>query len=120
MNRVSTVGIIGNKLRSDCNVSLKITDSGGTRINLKSKVAVEYGRSIMALAKKELGFFDIKNAEMEIEDFGALPFVLSARIETAIRRCFPDTDKEFLPEFSDKCLYKTSRDRFRRTRLYIP
>ncbi|RLC47239.1 MAG: citrate lyase ACP [Candidatus Cloacimonadota bacterium] len=120
MNRVSTVGIMGSKLRSDCNISLKITDLGGIRINLKSKVAVEYGRSIMALVKDELEFFDIKNAEIEIEDFGALAFVLSARIETAVRRCFPDTKKEFLPEFSDKCLYKTSRERFRRSRLYVP
>lgn len=115
-----TVGILGEKKNLDCNIELTIKDSGGIKIDLKSRVEAFYGDSIRKLIHTELSFFGIKNVRITVEDYGALPFVIQARIETAIKRAIPDINKEFLPEFSDKCLYGSSRDRFRRSRLYLP
>ena len=115
-----TVGILGEKKNLDCNIELTIKDSGGIKIDLKSRVEAFYGDSIRKLIHTELSFFGIENVRITVEDYGALPFVIQARIETAIKRAIPDINKEFLPEFSDKCLYGSSRDRFRRSRLYLP
>ena len=115
-----TVGILGEKKNLDCNIELTIKDSGGIKIDLKSRVEAFYGDSIRKFIHTELSFFGIENVRITVEDYGALPFVIQARIETAIKRAIPDINKEFLPEFSDKCLYGSSRDRFRRSRLYLP
>ncbi|MBM3324902.1 MAG: citrate lyase ACP, partial [Calditrichaeota bacterium] len=49
---------------------------------------------------------------------GALPFTLMARIEAAALRV--GVKKRFLPEMKPYCSYGTHRDRFRRSRLYLP
>lgn len=116
----ATVGTLGEEKVVDCNIHLKIKRSGGIDLELKSKVDVTYGKSIRQLVHKGLSFFGIDNAKIVIDDYGAYPFVMQARIETVVKRALPDVDNEFLPEFSDKCLYKSSMDRFRRTRLYLP
>ncbi len=48
-----------------------------------------------------------------------MPFVLSARIEAAVKQLI-DTDKEYLPELREENMYGTSRERFRFSRLYLP
>ena len=56
---------------------------------------------------------------MEIVDRGALPLVLAARIEAAIKGCL-DSDKEYLLDFIPENLSFTTRDQTRRSRLYLP
>jgi citrate lyase subunit beta/citryl-CoA lyase len=61
----------------------------------------------------------VKNAQVSIHDEGALPFVISARIETAINRSGLGTGKKVLPERA--ALPEPSpKDRLRRSRLYVP
>jgi len=120
MSLRSEAGRKGKDIRSDCWVSLEIRDSGGIEINLQSKVESLYGRSIRKLIADELEYFGIHHAKVEMEDSGALPFVLMARIETAVKRAKPHIRKEFLPEMKSYCTYTTERDRFRRSRLYLP
>ena len=61
----------------------------------------------------------VRHARVQIEDEGALPFVIAARIEAAVtaRRTGQGTrvlpDRVPLPEAS-------ARDRLRRSRLYVP
>jgi len=105
---------------SDCCVHLEIKESGGIKIELKSKVESMYGKAIRDTVKKMMKFFGIKNALLNVEDSGSLPFVLTARIEAAVKKCFPKKKEEFLAPIHPKNLYKVKRDRFRRTRLYIP
>lgn len=105
---------------SDCWVHLEIKKSGGIKIELKSKVESMYGKAIRKTAEKILRFFGITNARLTIEDSGSLPFVLTARIEAAIRKCFPAKEEEFLAPVIPQNLYEVTRDRFRRSRLYIP
>ncbi len=109
----------GERVRSDCFVSIEMTQSGGKQIVLKSRVEVMYGNSIRALASEMLDFYAIQNAVLSIEDSGALPFVLMARIEAAIRQVLK-TDREFLPEMLEVNKYRTKRDAFRFSRLYLP
>jgi len=54
------------------------------------------------------------------EDYGALPYTIAARVESAIKNIFPETETEFLLPFNKKSLYKTKKDRLRRSRLYLP
>ncbi len=110
----------GDKVRSDCYVEFRTKRSGGLKIEVKSKVQSMFGKSIRNLAEEMLNFFEIKNAELYIEDYGALEPTLMARIEIAIKRALPKIEKEFLPAFNKKNKYKTTKDRLRRSRLYLP
>ncbi|OYD16044.1 citrate lyase ACP [candidate division WOR-3 bacterium JGI_Cruoil_03_44_89] len=120
MTKTCDAGRCGEKIRSDCFVSLELRDSGGIELGLKSKVEVMYGGSIRELCLDVLETLGVKNAVVTIEDQGALPFVISARLETAVKRCLPDNDGEYLPEMLDCSTYKSQRRRFRRSRLYLP
>jgi|APTNR8051073442_1049403.scaffolds.fasta_scaffold00093_15 citrate lyase subunit beta/citryl-CoA lyase len=116
---IATAGNNGDKDRSDCHVSLELTKSGGIKIDLQSKVKSLYGESIVALSKEVLKFFGVDHAAIKIEDKGALPFVLAARLEAVIKQVVK-TDKEYLPEILPENKYATTRERFRITRLYLP
>jgi citrate lyase subunit beta/citryl-CoA lyase len=117
--KTSEAGNKGKEARSDCFVSLELTSKGGIELSVQSKVKSMYGNSIADLCKKVLSHFEIKNAKIAIEDNGALPFVIAARIEAAIKACVK-TDKEFLPDFLKQNNYQTTKDRNRFSRLYLP
>lgn len=112
-------GNYGPKVRSDCEITLELTPRGGIAISLNSKVSVLYGESIKTLINEGLRFFGIQNAKVTINDSGALPFVISARLESAVKQLIK-TDLAFLPEFLKENAYSSERDRFRFSRLYIP
>jgi citrate lyase subunit beta/citryl-CoA lyase len=116
----SSAGPRGETVRSDCYVELELKESGGVKLNLKSKVESMYGESIRELIFDMCKFFSLKNAKVTVEDYGALPFTIAARFETAIKRALPRTKKEYLLPFSKKSTYKTTKDRLRRSRLYLP
>jgi len=119
MAEVATTGNKGKGIRSDCFVTLELTTGGGIQLQLESKVGVMYGESIKKQALEMMQFFGIENASLKIEDFGALPFVLSARIEAAIKKIIK-TEKEFLFPLLESNKYNTNRDRNRFSRLYLP
>lgn len=114
-----TAGNAGPKVRSDCEITLELKERGGIEIDLTSKVKALYGDSITSLCREVLTFFKIRNARVTVTDSGALPFVIAARIEAAVRR-LKDTNLEFLPELIKENMYSTTGDRFRFSRLYLP
>ncbi|MCI0513166.1 aldolase/citrate lyase family protein [candidate division KSB1 bacterium] len=120
MPLIAEAGRRGPDVRSDCWMKLELRDTDGIQINLTSKVDVMYGADIRQLAVEVLHFFDIHHAVLEINDQGALPFVLLARLETVIKRCLPELKGEYLPPVRGHCTYPSARERFRRTRLYLP
>jgi citrate lyase subunit beta/citryl-CoA lyase len=120
MSLSAEAGRKGVDVRSDCWIKLTQTESGGVQFQLKSKVKSMYGSSIENLLLNGLKFFKIDKIIVELEDSGALPFTIMARLETAVHRLKLDDDKQWLPEFRDFCKYTTIRDRFRRSRLYLP
>jgi citrate lyase subunit beta/citryl-CoA lyase len=66
-----------------------------------------------------LRFFGINNALLAVDDSGALPFVISARVESAVKQLI-DTELNYLPGFTVENGYSTEYDRFRFSRLYLP
>jgi len=117
--KIYTAGDNNPKTRSDCFVTLEIKEKGGINIELKSKVKGLFGDSIEELCKKEIKFFGIENAEIKIEDTGALDFTIAARIESAVKQAI-ETDKEFLLDILEENKYKTKKEDFRFSRLYLP
>ncbi len=120
MQKSAEAGRKGPDVRSDCWISISLTDAGGIKISINSKVKALFGSAINNLINDGLAFFEITNAVVEIEDFGALPFVLMARFETVVRRLQVDRGREWLPEFRHICQYETNSERLRRSRLYLP
>lgn len=118
MGKVVEVG--KKETSSDCWVRLEIKERGGLKIEIRSKVKSMYGEAISKTAEDMMNFFKIENASLFIEDGGSLPFVLTARIEAAVRQCFPQKKEEYLAPVDPKNVYQVERDRFRRSRLYIP
>lgn len=117
-----TKGIAGNngdKDRSDCLITLELAKSGGMRVNLLSKVKSLFGDSIISQCKEILSFFEIEHVLLTVEDKGALPFVIAARLEAAIKQVI-STNREYLPKALPENEYSTSRDRYRISRLYLP
>lgn len=115
----ATAGNRGDTVRSDCFVQIIKTEHHATEIRLRSKVESLYGDSIRDLCHEVLSHYNLRNVLVEIEDKGALPFVIAARLEAAIRQ-LTGTDESFLLPVETKNLHRTSRDRTRRTRLYLP
>jgi len=117
--KIANAGNKGQKVRSDCQVSIELLNDGGVQIDLKSKVKFMFGNDIEARIKKVLSFFDVANARVAIEDSGALPFVMAARLEAAIKKLIK-TNKDFLYDVIAENQYQTTKDQFRFSRLYLP
>ncbi|HVO72537.1 MAG TPA: aldolase/citrate lyase family protein [Ignavibacteriaceae bacterium] len=120
MKMIESSGKRGENVRSDCYFEIELKNSGGVKIDIKSKVSSMYGESINKLIREMSAFFKLKNAEIYFEDSGALPFIIAARFEAVIKRINPGIEDEYLIRFNEKNLYKTSKDRLRRSRLYLP
>lgn len=132
----------GADIRSDCWVRIQPTDSGGIQLQLKSKVEAMYGDAIRRQVGHVLADLGVGHARVELEDAGALPWVIAARLEAAVRRfrgAGPQPAgkatmaglggagvgavlpvREHLPRWSPGARYGTTRERFRRSRLYLP
>lgn len=118
-DQFSEAGNRGDRVRSDCWVGITTGQSGGIQVEMKSKVQVMYGKANLELVNDLLAFFNLKHARVEIEDSGAPPFVIMARMESAIKKLALDNGKRYLPEWLFPAKPST-RDRFRRSRLYLP
>jgi citrate lyase subunit beta/citryl-CoA lyase len=114
-----TAGRSGKDVRSDLAVHFTPRSSGGIEIELVSRVSTYYGDSIRAQALDVLRQMSVVDAQVKIEDEGALPFVISARVEAAVRRAWGGKGKRVLPERTSK-QPSSQRDRLRRSRLYLP
>jgi len=105
--------------RSDCYVELAITKGKGIKINLTSRVEALYGDSIRSLVSDVVHHLGINHAEIFIDDRGAVPFVITARVEAAAKKALPELDKAYFLQARVK-QKDAIRDRLRRTRLYLP
>ncbi len=120
MSSRGEAGSRGAKVRSDCWVAVDIRDEGGLDLRVTSKVDGMYGRRIRARLTAGCEALGLTHAVVEVEDMGALEWVLDARLECAARRALPDLKAEFLPPMSDRSSTEVRRDRLRRSRLYLP
>jgi citrate lyase subunit beta/citryl-CoA lyase len=119
VSKTFCAGRSGKDVRSDLAVSFTPRTTGGIEIELISRVATYYGDSIRAQVRDVLAQMGVADAHVKIEDEGALPFVISARVEVAVRRAWHGKGKRVLPERTAH-LPSSQRDRLRRSRLYLP
>ena len=112
-------GHCGKDIRSDLHVAIEPRDNGGQEIALQSRVGLYYGDAILAQTRDVLGSLGVKHARVSIHDEGALPFVISARIEVAAKRAGLSDEKKALPERLP-VPPASARERLRRSRLYLP
>src|SRR5271157_2972450 len=117
--RRAEAGRAGGDVRSDLHVSFEERASGGIEIGLRSRVELYYGEVIRQQARDVLRALGVEHAFIEIVDEGALPFVIAARIEAAVRRAGLGLGKSALPEVMTLPA-PSARDRLRRSRLYLP
>ncbi len=118
-DKLALIGNKGKGVRSDCHITLELTTSGGIQLELLSKVESMYGEEIRKLLFDILAFYGIENTRLLVEDSGALPPVMAARMEAAIRVLL-QTDKEYLLPMLTENEYPTAFDRNRFSRLYLP
>ncbi|HPQ39350.1 MAG TPA: aldolase/citrate lyase family protein, partial [bacterium] len=109
----------GDSVRSDCWIGITPVESGGMDFRLESKTGILYSAAIRKQIEELAAFFELENAVIEVDDTGAVPYVIAARFEAAVRRLGLDKGKRFIldPLYS---VPENRRDRFRRSRLYLP
>src|SRR3989442_6474528 len=124
--QTAEAGHWGKDVRSDLDVAIEPREGGGVEITVESRVAPYYGDSIRAQARQVLESLGVKHARVVIHDEGALPFVISARIETAVRRAGLAGEGARATQAEQKALPQkialpeaSARDRLRRSRLYF-
>jgi citrate lyase subunit beta/citryl-CoA lyase len=107
------------EVRSDLSVRFEERSSGGIDIDLRSRVNLYYGENIRRQVRDVLRTLGVEHAHVAIIDEGALPFVIAARVEAAVRRAGLGQGKSALPE-AMPLPAPSARDRLRRSRLYLP
>lgn len=138
---VASAGRRDPDVRSDLWVELELRKSGGIELDIKSKVDFMYGEANRKLVLDTLKTLGVQHAHVTIEDTGALPFVIMARLETAVRRALgqpgsggqgskgsglnprtpePQNPPPCLPQPGPSFALPSARDRWRRSRLYLP
>ncbi len=114
-----SAGRQGPEVRSDCRVTLQPLRSGGLALSVRSKVAPYYGAAIDEQLRAALKALGVRHARLELDDAGALPFVLAARLEAAARRAGISGGDARPPRLAPVPA-PSARDRRRRSRLYVP
>ncbi|MBN1859115.1 hypothetical protein JW848_07925, partial [Candidatus Bipolaricaulota bacterium] len=105
---------IGTDNKGDCTVCVTRGKAG---IRIEAKPLVEPG--LRNLVEHVVGRCNGDEADVAVADFGALDYVVAARVETAMRvagagrSCSEGPSSGFARE-------ATGADRLRRTRLYVP
>lgn len=116
--RTAGAGRLGKDVRSDLHVKFEPNGSK-LEIELTSRVGLYYGDNIRQQTHAVAEALGVTTGKLTITDEGALPFVIGARIEAAIRRAGLGNGKKWLPE---KTVHPehSAKDRMRRSRLYLP
>jgi citrate lyase subunit beta/citryl-CoA lyase len=105
---------VGSDAKADCFVVARRAKRASLVVSTKNRDLLEPG--IRTVAESILDTLGAPAVEVEVQDVGALDYVLAARIEAAVRSLFPDARSEGgLVE-----RLASSADRPRRSRLYAP
>jgi len=114
----AAAGPLGEDVRSDVHVHYR-PGAAPLEIAVTSKVDYLYGGAIAAAAQRAADAFAVTSGRLEINDQGALEWVLLARLEACLRRA-GCAGEPVLPEPAPGADAPRRRERLRRSRLYIP
>lgn len=110
----------GDEVRSDAWMKIEIGAAKGIELDVSSRVEALYGDAVRELLLEGLRRFGVEDARLTVEDKGALPFVLMARLEAVVRRAMPEAElSPWLPGVFAPAGGSDPR-RLRRSRLYLP
>jgi citrate lyase subunit beta/citryl-CoA lyase len=112
-------GRAGGEVRSDLCIAVEERTSGGIEVELQSRVALYYGDSIRTQVRDVLSQLGVNHAHASLTDEGALPFVIAARLEAAVKRAGIAITKA-APSEPIPLPVPSTKDRLRRSRLYLP
>jgi citrate lyase subunit beta/citryl-CoA lyase len=119
MSATGEAGRRGEKIRSDVWVGIALRKTGGIDLELRSRVEPYFGEAIRRQVEDVLKTLEVVHARVEVEDAGALPFVIGARVEAAARRAGTDGG-DARPEKTASTPQASRKVRLRRSRLYLP
>jgi citrate lyase subunit beta/citryl-CoA lyase len=106
--------------KSDFFISYTPNTSDKLQIDIISKTKILHDIKLTEVVHSTLKDLGITSGTFLIKDNGGQYFVLKARIEATVKSAHPGLKLESLPEMKEHCTYNSTRDRFRRSRLYLP
>ncbi len=106
---------IGSETKGDCTVEVRSKGGGG--IEVEARTAELLGDGIRVVAQETLSGLASDDVAVRVVDYGALDYVIAARIEAAVRAVDPDGMRILVPAVART---GSERDRPRRSRLYAP
>ncbi len=116
----ASAGHAGPDARSDCRVRVWQPKPGvAPEVIVRSKVASMYGPAIRALLTETRATLGADDLSIEIDDQGALPWTLMARLEAAVLRLRPET-RATAPSPLAGAGSAAHGPHLRRSRLYLP
>jgi citrate lyase subunit beta / citryl-CoA lyase len=110
----------GEDVRSDLHVVVEACGEG-IELELQSRVEALYGEDIRAHVQRTLLTLGVERARVVVNDHGAVPWVIAARVEAAARAAGLVRELgDARPRITCAERPRTARDRLRRSRLYLP
>ena len=76
----------GTNNKGDVIITVEFTKKNNVEVEIISQSLVKYGKAIDNAVREVLLEQKIENAHVLVEDYGALDFVIRARVETALQR----------------------------------
>ena len=118
----ASAGVRGPEVREDCWVEVRSGRSSAAAPVIEVSTGAGAGEedAVRQVARQTLAALDAGGISIRIEDSGALPFTIMARVEAAVRRLRGPGASVALPPSRPETHYRSSRDRIRRTRLFVP
>jgi citrate lyase subunit beta/citryl-CoA lyase len=116
--RAASAGPTGERVRSDLNLSYR-PSAEALHISITSKVDYLYGGAIEASVRRVAEAWGVSTGTLEVNDFGALDWVILARTECCLQRA-GFAGEPVLPAPAPDAGVPRQRERLRRSRLYIP
>ncbi len=119
MSEKNEIFVGRSEQKSDLYIRMKKKASGGLDLVMKSSVQAMFGPGISRTLEEAVGKLGIEHGEIEVDDRGALEYVIQARLEAGARRLFEVEEPGLLPKRKAPAPAPV-KDRLRRTRLYLP
>lgn len=112
---MSEAQVVGSDAKRDCQVTVTPAPSLEIEIKASNQRLLEPG--IRAVVEKTASALGVSKAKIAIADRGALDYVISGRVEAALRLTFPELTSAILRSIPREA---SEWHRIRRSRLYAP
>ena len=112
---MSEAQVVGSDAKRDCQVTVTTAPSLEIQITASNQQLLEPG--IRTVVEKTASALGVSKAKIAIADKGALDYVISGRVEAALRLTFPELTSAILRSIPREA---SERHRIRRSRLYAP